>query len=46
MEYKEAYQKLERYGQLPLLKYYEELGQAEQKALLAQIAQTDFSVLE
>lgn len=46
MEYKEAYQKLEQYGQLSLLKYYEELGQAEQRALLDQIAQTDFSILE
>ena len=46
MEYKEAYQKLEQYGQLSLLRYYEELGQAEQRALLDQIAQTDFSILE
>lgn len=45
MGYKEAYDKLERYGQLHVLKYYEELDREEQEALLGQIEQTDFDVL-
>lgn len=46
MNYSEAYQKLEEYGQLHVLQYYEELGEEEQQALLEQIRLTDFEVLE
>ena len=45
MNYQEAYKKLEKYGQLHVLKYYDELGDEEREALLAQIEQTDFDVL-
>lgn len=45
MDYQEAYKKLEKYGQLHVLKYYEELEDGEKEALLLQIAQTDFEVL-
>ena len=45
MNYQEAYKKLEEYGQLHVLKYYEELSKEEQETLLTQIEQTDFSVL-
>ena len=45
MNYQEAYKKLEEYGQLHVLKYYEELSKEEQEALLAQIEQTDLAVL-
>lgn len=46
MEYQEAYGKLEKYGQLHVLKYYDELNQEEQKTLLKQIEDTDFDVLK
>ena len=46
MEYQEAYRKLEEYGQLHVLKYYEELSGYEKEALLEQIGNTDFGVLE
>ena len=45
MNYQEAYKKLEEYGQLHVLKYYDELSKEEQEALLTQIEQTDFAVL-
>lgn len=45
MGYQEAYDKLEKYGQQHVLKYYEELRKEEQEALLCQIEQTDFEVL-
>ncbi len=45
MNYQEAYEKLEKYGQLHVLKYYGELNGEEKEALLAQIEQTDFEVL-
>lgn len=45
MGYQEAYDKLEKYGQQHVLKYYEELGKEEQETLLQQIEQTDFEVL-
>lgn len=45
MGYQEAYDKLEKYGQLHVLKYYEELDKKEQEALLKQIEQTDFDML-
>ena len=46
MGYQEAYDKLEKYGQLHVLQYYEELSDAQKEALLAQIMDTDLSVLE
>ena len=46
MNYSEALQKLESCGQEHLLKYYEELSDAEKKALLEQIELTDFAVIE
>ena len=45
MNYEVAYQKVKEFGQEHILKYYEELTEAEQAALLAQIEKTDFSVL-
>ncbi len=45
MGYQEAYSKLEKYGQLHVLKYYEELSGEEQEALVAQIENTDFEAL-
>lgn len=45
MNYQEAYTKLEKYGQLHVLKYYDGLGEEEKETLLAQIEQTDFEVL-
>ena len=46
MEYQEAYDKLERYGQLHVLQYYEDLSGYEKEALLEQIENTDFEVLK
>ena len=46
MNYREAYAKLEAADQLHVLKYYEELSDADKEALLAQIEATDFSVIE
>lgn len=46
MDYKEAYEKLEKYGQQHVLQYYEELTDEQQKELLAQIETTDFSMLQ
>lgn len=40
-----AKQKLEKYGQEHVLKYYEELSEEEQQALLTQIEETDMSIL-
>lgn len=45
MTYLEAKAKLEACGQGHVLRYYEELSEAEQNKLLSQIALTDFSVL-
>ncbi len=39
-------EKLDRFGQAHLLKYYEELSMEEQAALLEQIERLDFSVIE
>lgn len=44
MDYREAYQKLEKEGQTHVLQYYEELTEAEKQELLLQISETDFSV--
>ena len=46
MRYQEAYNRLEQYGQTHLLRYYDTLSAAEQAALLQQISEMDFSVLE
>ena len=46
MQYQEAYQRLESYGQTHLLQYYDTLSPEHQAALLQQIADMDFSVLE
>lgn len=40
-----AKQKLEKYGQEHVLKYYDELSAEEQQALLTQIEETDMSIL-
>lgn len=44
--YGEAKEKLEKYGQEHVLRYYEELNEAEKQELLSQVAETDFSVVE
>ncbi|MDE5951158.1 MAG: UDPGP type 1 family protein, partial [Acetatifactor sp.] len=41
----EAKQKLAQYGQEHVLKYYDELSEEGQKALLSQIEETDMSIL-
>ncbi len=46
MTLEQAKQKLEKYGQQHLLKYYEELSQEQKQALLEQIEMTDMSILE
>jgi UDP-N-acetylglucosamine/UDP-N-acetylgalactosamine diphosphorylase len=46
MNYQEAYAKLEKSGQTHVLKYFEELSEAEKQDLLSQIELTDFTVLE
>ncbi|MCM1266937.1 MAG: UTP--glucose-1-phosphate uridylyltransferase [Bacteroidales bacterium] len=45
MTYREAYDKLERYGQQHVLRYYDELNEQEKEELLTQVAETDFEVL-
>ena len=42
----QAKEKLEKYGQQHLLKYYDELSQEQKQALLEQIEATDMSILE
>ena len=46
MEYQKAYEKLEKYGQLHVLKYYDDLSGYEKEELLTQIENTDFEVLK
>ena len=46
MDLQSAKAKLQQYGQEHVLKYYDELTEAEQKDLLTQIDETDFAVLE
>lgn len=46
MTISQAREKLARYGQEHLLKYYDELTETEKEGLLAQIDATDMSVLE
>ncbi len=45
MTFEEAKEKLAKFGQEHVLKYYEELSAEEQQALLEQIEDTDFAVL-
>jgi UDP-N-acetylglucosamine/UDP-N-acetylgalactosamine diphosphorylase len=44
MTLEEAKAKLEKYGQMQVLKYYDELSDAEKEGLLAQIDATDMSI--
>ncbi|MGN0345992.1 MAG: UTP--glucose-1-phosphate uridylyltransferase [Lachnospiraceae bacterium] len=46
MTYEQAVEKLKPYGQLHILKYFEELDATRKEALLTQIDATDFSILE
>ena len=46
MNYENAYKLLEEKGQLHLLKYYDTLSEAEQAALLNQISEIDFSLID
>lgn len=46
INFEEAKSKLEKYGQLHVLKYYEELTAEEKEQLLTQIEETDFEVLK
>ncbi len=46
MNLEDAKKKLEKYGQLHLLKYFDELSDEEKAELLAQIEDTDFEVLK
>ena len=45
MDYNKALEKLEKYGQEHVLRYYDELDDGQKKELLAQIEATDFSVV-
>ena len=46
MDCRNAVQKCEKYHQEHLLKFYDELNEAEKEQLLTQIEKTDFSVLD
>ncbi len=46
MTLQQAKEKLEKFGQLHVLKYYDELSDSEKAELLAQIEDTDFSVVD
>ena len=46
MNLTEAKAKLEKYGQEHVLKYYDELSEAQKEALLGRIAATDMSILD
>lgn len=46
MTLEQAKEKLEKYGQAHVLKYYDELSETEKQALLDQIDATDMSILE
>jgi len=45
MEYKNAVEKLKKYGQMHVLKYYDDLDEAQRNQLLMQINDIDFSML-
>ena len=46
MNFEEAKEKLQKFGQEHVFKYYSELSDAEKQELIAQVEDTDFSVLE
>lgn len=46
MDYQQAIAKLEKYGQSHLLKFFDQLNEDQKENLLAQIDETDFSVVE
>ena len=46
MDYNQAYEKLEKYGQQHVLKYYGELTEGQQQTLLGQIEASDFENLK
>ena len=46
MNFQEAKEKLEKFGQEHVLKYYDELTETEKQDLIKQIDETDFAVLE
>ena len=46
MDLQSAKEKLQKFGQEHVLKYYDELSEAEKQDLLTQIEETDFAVLE
>ncbi len=46
MDYQRAYEKLEKFGQLHVLKYYDELTKEEQEMLLKQVEDTDFTMTD
>ena len=46
MNYTQAKEKLAKYGQLHVLKFWDELSEEERAQLLEQIDQTDFSILK
>ncbi len=46
MTFEEAKEKLGKFGQEQVLKYYDELDESSKAALLAQIENTDFSILK
>lgn len=46
MTLEQAKEKLAKYGQQHVLKYYDELSEAEKQALLSQIESTDMSILQ
>lgn len=45
MNYNEAMEKLKRYGQEHVLKYYAELPDEQRNTLIEQIDRTDFTVI-
>ena len=46
MDLQQAKEKLQKFGQEHVLKYYDELTEAEKQDLLKQIDETDFAILE
>lgn len=46
MEYNQACEVLEKYGQKQVLRFYDELTQGQKKELLDQIEETDFSIID
>lgn len=46
MDYQQAISKLEQYGQSHLLKFFDQLDERQKESLLAQIEETDFSVVK